>query len=61
MGEDPDNKFGGNSMIVDPLGNILLELDDSEGFGRKEINMQEVSDVRKGFPVFEDRRTNLYY
>ncbi|EOT27940.1 hypothetical protein OMQ_01854 [Enterococcus saccharolyticus subsp. saccharolyticus ATCC 43076] len=48
-------------MIVDPLGNILLELDDSEGFGRKEINMQEVSDVRKGFPVFEDRRTNLYY
>lgn len=61
VGEDPDNKFGGNSMIVDPLGNILLELDDSEGFGRKEINMQEVSDVRKGFPVFEDRRTNLYY
>lgn len=60
VGSDPNNQFGGHSLVVDPLGKVLLELDDSEGFGRVEIDLQAVKETRKGIPVFEDRRTDLY-
>lgn len=60
VGSDPNNQFGGRSMVVDPLGNNLLKLDSLEGFGRVAIDRRIVETTRGAIPVFEDRRTELY-
>ena len=51
----------GHSMIIDPLGNVVLQAKEyEEGIFTAEINLEEVN--RRGqIPVFEDRRTDLYY
>ena len=60
VGSDPKNDFGGYSIVVDPLGEILLQLDDREGFGRISIEQKQVVETRGLIPVFEDRRIDLY-
>ncbi|WP_414840714.1 carbon-nitrogen family hydrolase [Enterococcus saccharolyticus] len=60
VGADPNNQFGGHSLVVDPLGNSLLQLDDSETIGRVMISQDAVVKTRGQIPVFEDRRTELY-
>lgn len=60
VGSDPDNQFGGHSMVVDPLGQILLELDEQETAGTTTIDLALIEKVRKGIPVFHDRRPELY-
>jgi len=60
VGVDPNNQFGGHSLVVDSLGNILIKLDDTETIGRVTINHQEVAKTRGQMPVLEDRRTDLY-
>lgn len=49
-------------MIIDPLGNVVLQAKEyEEGIFTAEINLEEVDRVRGQIPVFEDRRTDLYY
>jgi predicted amidohydrolase len=60
VGADSNNQFGGHSLVVDSLGNILIKLDDTETIGRVTINHQEVAKTRGQMPVFEYRRTDLY-
>ncbi|MGG5318611.1 carbon-nitrogen family hydrolase [Enterococcus sp. AZ072] len=60
VGSDPDNQFGGHSMIVDPLGRIVLELDDNEATGSATIELSLIEEVRRGIPIFHDRRPELY-
>ena len=61
-GPDPDDVFSGHSMIIDPLGNVVLQAKEhEEGIFTAEINLEEVDRVRGQIPVFEDRRTDLYY
>lgn len=60
VGSDQDNEFGGDSMIINPLGKILVEGDDQESILRADIDLNEITKVRGQIPVFEDRRTELY-
>ncbi|HLQ40648.1 MAG TPA: carbon-nitrogen family hydrolase [Tetragenococcus sp.] len=60
VGQDPDNQFGGHSMVIDPKGEVLLRLADQETTSRCMINQQEVQKIRSQLPIFSDRRTNLY-
>ncbi len=60
VGKDPNNQFGGHSLVVDPLGEVLLQLDDTETFGRIAIDSSAIAQVRGIIPVFEDRRVDLY-
>lgn len=60
IGQGATDQFNGHSLVIDPLGNILLETDDSEGVFSSQIDMQQVQDVRGKIPVFADRRPDLY-
>ena len=61
-GPDPDDVFSGHSMVIDPLGNVVLQAKEhEEGIFTADINLEEVDKVRGQIPVFEDRRTDLYH
>ena len=62
VGTGPDDVFSGHSMVIDPLGNVVLESKEhEEGIFTADINLEEVDKVRGQIPVFEDRRTDLYH
>ena len=44
---------GGNSMIIDPLGNVLAEAGKDEEVISAEIDPNFVDDVRRGYPFLE--------
>ncbi|VAW01318.1 FIG147869: Carbon-nitrogen hydrolase / Aliphatic amidase AmiE [hydrothermal vent metagenome] len=46
----------GHSMVVDPWGEILLDMGDSLGLGICDIDFNLVSQVRSRIPVIEHRR-----
>lgn len=50
----PDSSLGGNSMIVDPWGEIEGALGKSEGILFAEINVEKVGEVRKKLPVLDN-------
>ncbi|WP_342028685.1 carbon-nitrogen family hydrolase [Oceanobacillus limi] len=60
VGYDPQNEFGGHSMIVDPWGKVLSEANDEEMILYGEVEIDQVDSVRKKIPVFSDRRPELY-
>ncbi len=55
-----ETTFGGHSMIVDPWGKIVIEGGEAPMILTADIDIEEVDDVRKRIPVFEDRRPDLY-
>lgn len=60
VGSDPNNVFGGHSMVIDPWGTILSEGDETAGIVSAEINLTKVKEIRKHIPVFQDRREDIY-
>ncbi|MCF6136786.1 carbon-nitrogen family hydrolase [Pseudalkalibacillus berkeleyi] len=60
VGSDPDNVFGGHSMIINPWGEILSEADEDETTIYANIQIEELNEFRKRIPIYEDRRTDLY-
>jgi nitrilase len=46
----------GHSMIVDPWGNVLDELDSGAGFALAEIDMMRLGELRRQFPTLAHRR-----
>lgn len=53
-------EYSGDSMIIDPLGNILTQCSDSEALLIADLDINEVNTLRKSFPLKDDRRENLY-
>ncbi|KRM73839.1 carbon-nitrogen family hydrolase [Secundilactobacillus collinoides] len=60
VGSDPDNRFGGSSVVYDPLGKELLRLNDREQLQTITFDSSQTDKVRGSMPVFEDRRPDLY-
>lgn len=60
VGKENDMNFYGGSFISDPLGNILVSLDEEEGIIVHEINLKEIEDVRRLLQFFRDRRVDTY-
>jgi nitrilase len=50
----------GHSMIVDPWGNILDEVDSGTGFAIADINLQYQQKIRDRFPVLEHRQHRIH-
>lgn len=50
----------GHSMVVDPWGRVLLEMDDQPGVGYCEIDLDEVQRVRAMIPSLANRRPGVY-
>lgn len=60
VGSDPNNEFNGNSMVIAPWGELLLSGEEEAGIYYANIEMEEIDQVRKRIPVFQDRREDLY-
>ncbi|XAL97996.1 carbon-nitrogen hydrolase family protein [Phycisphaeraceae bacterium D3-23] len=50
----------GHSAVIDPWGRVLLEMDDREGVGYAEIDLDEVDRVRAAIPVLRNRMPDIY-
>jgi omega-amidase len=50
----------GHSMIVDPNATVLEQLDESEGIVVAELTGEKIDEVRKGIPVYTQRRFDVY-
>lgn len=52
--------YGGTSMAVSPLGQVLARIGEEPGIIEISINPEETAKARKIFPVFEGRNRSLY-
>jgi omega-amidase len=59
VGADPDHQYGGESLIVSPLGEILADSGSNPAVISAEIDPQTASDWRTTFPALEDHRPDL--
>ena len=50
----------GHSMITDPWGRVLMEMDEKEGSRITEIDLAYVDEVRNKLPLLKARRTDVY-
>jgi predicted amidohydrolase len=53
--EDGRNTFG-HSLVVDPWGEILLDMGEQPGVGFADIDLKRISDVRSRIPALSHRR-----
>ena len=54
------NIYVGHSMIVDPLGRVLVDLGETEGVEVVEIDLKLVDETREKLPLLKNRRTDVY-
>ena len=50
----------GHSMIVDPNAEILGHLDEKESIVTAELSDERIAEVRKGIPLYNQRRFDVY-
>lgn len=61
VGRDPNNEFGGCSLIINPWGEILSKgTSNSEELVTGDINLNDVDTIRDQIPIFQDRRPEFY-
>ncbi|MGH4052318.1 MAG: nitrilase-related carbon-nitrogen hydrolase [Clostridium sp.] len=60
-GEENGLIYSGDSMIIDPLGNIISSLYMEEGLVIADINQDDVIAIRERFRLKDDRKESLYY
>jgi predicted amidohydrolase len=53
--EDGRQTFG-HSLVIDPWGDVLLDMGDQPGIGFADIDLKRISDVRSRIPALNHRR-----
>ncbi|MEM1131427.1 MAG: carbon-nitrogen hydrolase family protein [Pseudomonadota bacterium] len=53
--EDGRSTYG-HSMVVDPWGDVLLEMDDSPGLALIDLDMSRIKDIRQKLPALANAR-----
>ena len=53
--EDGRNTFG-HSLVVDPWGEVLLDMGEARGVGFADIDLSRISEVRSRIPALDHRR-----
>ena len=59
-GDDGKTEYAGNSIIINPNGEIIDQLNDKEGRLSCSLNLDEVAKQREAIPVFKNLRPHLY-
>nr|MBC8242643.1 carbon-nitrogen hydrolase family protein [Alphaproteobacteria bacterium] len=61
-GVDPKSGIGyvGRSMVVDPWGTIVATASDEEGIITTEIDLNFADEVKRRYPLMDQRRPDLY-
>jgi predicted amidohydrolase len=59
---DPDAGYTGwgHSIITDPWGRVLMQMDEREGSAVTELDLDYVDEVRQKLPLMSARRTDVY-
>lgn len=60
VGSDPNNVFGGHSLVISPWGEVVSEAGNDEMILEATLDLAEVKRIRREIPVYEDRRPDLY-
>ena len=60
-GRAGSTQYGGNSMLLSPLGEELLHLGEKEQVATAEIDTDVLQGIRESINVFRDRRPELYH
>jgi len=60
VGQAKGSDFCGHSCVIDPWGEVLVEMDETAGLATVSIDTALVDEVRQRIPVFADRRPQLY-
>lgn len=50
----------GHSIVVNPWGEVLVQLDEKEGFAVQTLDLNEVDKVRRELPLLAHRRSDIY-
>jgi predicted amidohydrolase len=53
--EDGRQTFG-HSLVIDPWGEVLLDMDEERGLGFAEIDLARIAEVRSRIPALGHRR-----
>ena len=56
-----DNVYCGRSMVIDPMGKIILDMKKSEGISTAEISMTMIQQTRTNLPLLKHRRPDIYH
>ncbi|WP_251518359.1 MULTISPECIES: carbon-nitrogen family hydrolase [Staphylococcus] len=59
-GDDGKTLYAGQSMVINPNGEIVASLKDKEDHLTYELDINEVQQQRKNIPVFESIKPSLY-
>jgi len=54
------NIYCGRSLVIDPYGKILLDMKKKQGIGYVNIELKNVTQIRKILPLLKNRRTDIY-
>ena len=54
------NIYIGHSMVVDPFGNILVDMKEDEGLAIAEIDPALIAETREKLPLLKNRRADIY-
>jgi predicted amidohydrolase len=60
IGSEFKANFPGKSLVVDPWGKVLVELDDQEQIVQTDIDIDLVDRIRTKIPCFSDRNIEAY-
>ena len=60
VGMEGEMEFAGESLVIDPGGNVIAKADDKEQLLICEIDLQEIKSVRKRLDYLSLRRPELY-
>lgn len=55
------NIYCGRSLVVDPLGDVLLDMGVDEGISYVDINLDVVERTRESLPLLRNRRLDIYH
>ncbi len=59
-GEADGTRFGGNSRIIDPWGNVLASAGENQEVITADCDFEIIKDIRASINVFNDRKPELY-
>lgn len=54
------NIYCGRSIVVDPFGEVLLDMGRRRGIGYAEVDPKMVAKTRRDLPLLQNRRTDIY-
>lgn len=60
IGRDPNVAYAGDSQVVDPFGEILVDAGAREGIFVAELSTERLAEVRAKFPFLADRKITTH-